>query len=135
MKKARCLGFLLCLMMLLTGCTVKENRLTKLKDLDFTVVDESDIPEEMAVKIEEGKEKPLKITYADKGALYICEGYGTQETSGYSIEVTDCYETENAIYIHTNLLGPSKDEEVANEATYPYIVIKIEYNEKNVVFD
>ena len=135
MKKVRAFGILLCLTVLLAGCTIKESKLSKLKDLDFTVVDEDDIPAEMMTRIEEGKDKPLKITYADKGALYIGEGYGTKDTSGYSIEVTDCYETENAIYIHTNLLGPSKDEEVASETTYPYVVIKIEYNEKKVVFD
>ena len=47
----------------------------------------------------------------------------------------ECYETNNAIYIHTNLLGPGQDEEVVEQTTYPYIVIKMEYNEKNVVFD
>lgn len=58
------------------------------------------------------KSGPFKITYADKDALYIARGYGEQKTSGYSIEVKECYETENAIYIHTNLIGPSKEEKL-----------------------
>lgn len=135
MKKMKCIGLAFCLVFLLAGCSAQKNSLEKLKDLDFTVVDETDIPAEMADKIAAEKEEPLKLTYADKGVLYICEGYGRQETSGYSIEVTDCYETKNAIYIHTNLLGPTKDEKIKHTPTYPYIVIKMEYNEKNVVFD
>ena len=38
----------------------------------------------------------MKLTFADQGMLYIVEGYGEQATSGYSIEVADCFETENA---------------------------------------
>jgi len=135
MQKIGRIAFVLCLVLFTVGCSTKENSLEKLKDLEFTVVDEEDIPEEMKSQIDENKGKLLKTTYADKGALYICEGYGEQPTSGYSIEVTDCYETKNAIYIHTNLLGPDTDEEVVDQPTYPYIVIKMEYNEKNVVFD
>jgi len=135
MGKLGRIALVLCLVLFTAGCSTKESSLEKLKDLEFTVVDVEDIPEEMKAQIDENKQKALKTTYSDKGALYICEGYGEQSTSGYSIEVTECYETKNAIYIHTNLLGPDADEEVVEEATYPYIVIKMEYNEKNVVFD
>lgn len=135
MGKIGRIALVLCLVLFTVGCSGKESSLEKLKDLDFTVVDEQDIPAEMKAQIDQNKQKALKTTYADKGALYICEGYGEQSTSGYSIEVTECYETMNAIYIHTNLLGPDVDEEVVNEPTCPYVVIKMEYNEKNVVFD
>lgn len=84
--------------------------------------------------IKEKEKEPFKLTYADKGELYIAEGYGEQSTSGYSIEVKDCFETENAIYIHTNLMGPAKDEKIVETKSYPYIVIKMEFIDKNVVF-
>ena len=35
----------------------------------------------------------------------------------------------------TNLIGPPKDEEIIEESTYPYVVVKIEYIEKDVVFE
>jgi len=54
--------------------------------------------------------------------------------SGYSIEVEECFETENMICVKTNLMGPSKEEEAFEQETYPYIVIKTEYSEKSVVF-
>ena len=75
------------------------------------------------------------MTYADNGSLYIAVGYGEQPTSGYSIEVKELYETENAIYIHTNLIGPAKDEKIVERKTYPYIVVKLEFVDKNVVFE
>ena len=84
--------------------------------------------------------KPLyaqgfKLTYADEGYLYICIGYGKQESGGYSVTVNDLYETENAIYVNTNLLGPKAGSTPATSPSYPYIVLKVEFREKTVVFD
>lgn len=126
------LSLTLCFMLL--GCSVKKLNTEKLKDIDFTVLEEENIPEELQEKIAEQKTQPFKLTYADNGALYIAEGYGEQETSGYSIEVKECYETENAVYVHTNLIGPAKEEKIVETKTYPYIVIKMEFIDKNVVF-
>ena len=85
--------------------------------------------------IEENKSKPFKLTYADQGYLYIAQGYGAQKKTGYSVEVLALYETENAVYIHTNLLGPGKGEQTKEAATFPYVVVQLKYIEKNVMFD
>lgn len=128
---------ILCMSMLClsVGCTAEKISMEKLRDIEFTVVPEKDIPEELEEMIDEKDEEPFKLTYADDGALYIAVGYGEQPTSGYSIEVKELYETENAIYIHTNLIGPAKDEKILERPTYPYIVVKLEYIDKNVVFE
>lgn len=123
-----------CLLLILTACTAEKLSTEKIRDIDFTVIEEENIPEELQTMINEKETTPFKLTYADKGALYVAEGYGEQPTSGYSIEVKDCFETTNAIYVHTNLMGPAKDEKIVEKATYPYIVIKMEYIDKNVVF-
>lgn len=124
----------ICILTVLCGCSAKELATEKIRDIDFTVVKEEDIPEELMAKIKEKETTPLKLTFADQGALYIAEGYGEQPTSGYSIEVKECFETKNAVYLHTNLIGPSKEEQIVEKATYPYIVIKMELIDKNVVF-
>ena len=85
--------------------------------------------------IEQKKEKSFKFTYEDGQYLYICVGYGKQETGGYSITVNELYLTENAIYVDTNLLGPAADTEKIAAETYPYVVLKTEYLDRNVVFD
>ena len=75
------------------------------------------------------------MTYEDEGYLYICVGYGEQQTSGYSIAVEDLYLTSNAIYVKTELLGPDGTEETADAVTCPYLVLKLEYLEQPVVFE
>ena len=106
----RCL--VICLFLFtLTGCVSEPVKTEKLRDLEFTVLDKLSVPDEFQTLIEEKKEKPFRLTYADAEELYIAEGYGAQLKTGYSVEVTELYETENAIFIHTNLLGPGKEEE------------------------
>ena len=124
----------ICILFTLCACSVEKIGTEKIRDIDFTVIKEEDIPDELKTKIEENEKQVFKLTYADQGALYIAEGYGEQPTSGYSIEVKDCFETKNAIYVHTNLIGPSNGEKIVEAKTYPYIVIKMEFIDKNVVF-
>ena len=128
------LGLSVIFIMLAAGCSVETLSTEKLRDIDFTVVDEDDIPEALEEMIDEREEKPFKLTYADNGNFYIAVGYGTQPTTGYSIQVKELYESENAIYVHTNLIGPAKDEKIVERETEPYIVIKMENIDKNVVF-
>ncbi len=122
------------LFLMLCGCSIQKDDMKKLRDVEFTVVDETKIPEELKEHIEKQKEEPFEITYGDDGYLYIVKGYGKKDTSGYSIEVKACYETTNLICVETNLSGPPKEEEIIEEATFPYIVIKTEYSDKSVMF-
>ena len=123
------------LVLMLAGCVSRPQKTEKLRDLEFTVMDKERVPNELKSTILENRELPFKLTYADQGYLYIAEGYGPQPKSGYSVEVTGVYETENAVYIHTNLLGPEKGEKTKDVTTYPYVVVRLEYIEKRVVFD
>ena len=84
---------------------------------------------------EEKKDTPYNITYADQGKLYIAEGDDSQPKSGYSVEVEEVYATQDTVYIRTNLLGPEKGEEIKEKTTFPYVVIQMEYIEKDVRFD
>lgn len=122
-------------LLLLTACGVETQDSEKLEDLEFTVLAPEEIPEELFSVLEEKKAAPFKVTYEDEGYLYICVGYGEQSSSGYSIAVEDLYLTSNAIYVHTELLGPGTGESTADTATCPYVVLKLEYLDKSVVFD
>lgn len=119
----------------LTGCISYPQKMEKVRDLEFTVVNKEKIPDELKEAILENEKEPFHLTYADQGYLYIARGYGAQQKTGYSITVTGLYETGNAVYIHTNLMGPEKGEKTQDVVTYPYVVVKLEYNEKRVVFD
>ena len=128
---------MLCLLcMSVAACGIKQqDPMKKIKDLEFSVIAEDKLPEELLTAIEEKKGSPFKVTFQDQGFLYICIGYGQQETGGYSIAVNDLYETANAIYVDTNLIGPGPEEKGNLSPSYPYVVIKTEYIEKSVVFD
>lgn len=118
----------------LSGCSMKQDDGNKVRDMEFTVVAEADIPQELAKIIAEKQQSPFKLTYSDDQNLYIVTGYGKQEGGGYSIAVKELYLTENSIVLDTDLIGPGKGENGGTEPSYPYIVIKTELSELPVVF-
>lgn len=123
------------LLLILTGCVSRPQKTEKLRDLEFTVLNKEDVPEELKEQILQNQDMPFRLTYTDQGKLYIAEGYGAQLKTGYSVEVTGLYETANAVYIHTNLLGPQKGEETKEITTFPYVVVMLEAIDKTVIFD
>lgn len=126
---------MLLVLLLLTACSAGKDDRKKLRDIEFTVVAAGEVPEELMNLITEKQEEEFQMTYADKGYLYLARGYGKRDTSGYSVEVTECYEAEDVVGVKTNLIGPPKDEEIIEESTYPCVVVKIEYIEKDVIFE
>ena len=124
----------LCIL-ILTACAAGKTDKEKIRNIEFTVVDREDVPEEFLARIEEEKEGEMKLSYGDKGYLYAARGYGVQETSGYSVTVDQCFETEQEIRIGTSLLVPGKEEKILKKKTYPYVVIKMEYTDKQIEFE
>ena len=122
-------------MLLVCGCTFRSEEKIKLRDLDFTVMGEEKIPKQLLPIIEEKKASAFQITYTDNENLYICIGYGEQETGGYSIAVNELYLTDANIVVSTSLLGPEPSEKENPQPSYPYIVIKTEYLEQTVTFE
>ena len=117
---------------LAAACGAQEE---ELKELEFTVVEEERLPEELLKIIEEKKAESFKLTYADGGYLYLCVGYGKQQTGGYSISVNKLGATENAIYLDTNLIGPQEADAKNASPSYPYLVVKTPFMDKTVVFE
>lgn len=118
-----------------SGCTLLSEEKIKLRDLDFTVLGEEMIPEQLKTIIEEKKASPFQITYTDRQNLYICIGYGEQETGGYSIAVNELYLTDTNICVSTSLLGPDAAEKNNKTPSYPFIVIKTECLEQTVIYE
>lgn len=135
MKKIAAILTGIYIMTILCGCSLLSDERVRLRDLDFTVLSTEKIPEELKAIVEERKAEPFKLTYSDNEFLYICIGYGEQETGGYSIAVNDLYLTDNAVYVSTTLLGPDAGEKNNKTPSYPYIVIKTEYLDQTVIFE
>lgn len=121
--------------MILVGCRADKIDEKKVTDLEYTVASEDRLPDELKALVDGKKTQPFKMTYHDGDYLYICQGYGTQPTGGYSIQVEELYRTSNAVYFSSTLLGPMPSEKKTKKETTPYIVVKTEYQDMTVVFD
>ena len=66
-----CLTVLLLGVFSFAGCVTRVETGEKLQDLEFTVLDKEDVPEEFKSRIEEAKSEPFQMSYADQGSLYI----------------------------------------------------------------
>ena len=127
--------FLLCACFLISGCITRIEKEQKQKDLEYILIDQEHLPEEMTEVLGQLKKKEFHFVYSDQGKTYLAEGYGACPTTGYSIQVNELYETEHTIYIHTSLMGPEVSEETKEITTFPYIVVEISETEKEVMFD
>lgn len=121
------------LMFSMLGCSMEDAAEDKLKDIDFTVVGEDEQPEALKDIIAERSAEPFQISYTIGEDLYIAIGYGEQPSGGYSISVSEFYETKDALFIDTTLIGPGKAENVTKTPTKPYIVIKTENIENKTI--
>ncbi len=119
---------------LLSGCGKKTEKPEKIKDVEYTVLEESQVPEELLAKMKEKRQEPFNMTYEAEGYVYIAKGYGTQKTSGYSVRVSELYEAKEGIVCYCELLGPGRQEPVMQTETYPYIVIKIPSMGLDIIF-
>lgn len=116
------------------GCSDKIS-MEKEENLEFTVVQQGDCPEELQRLIAQKREEKFHLSYKDNGEMYICVGYGKQATGGYSVNVKEVYTTENAICVDTTLIGPNENDLVLKASSFPYVVIKVEYLERKIIYD
>lgn len=135
MKKINVAVISLVMLAMLAGCSMSGKEPVKLRDLEFTVLSEEKIPEELLTIMREKGAAPFKLTYSDNEYLYISVGYGEQLTGGYSIAVNELYLADNAIYVNTSLLGPETKTTDSKTPSYPCIVIKTAYLDETVIFE
>lgn len=120
--------------MMAAACGEGKEEYKKTGDVDYTVVEEADVPTELLDIIKEKKSGEFKLTYLAEDALYVARGYGEQPSGGYSIAVEDLYMSEDDLCIKTTLIGPAADEKVTTAVTYPYIVVKLQKMETEAHF-
>ena len=119
----------------LSACKIEETRDKKIKDLDYTVCDESKLPDELVKLIQERRQEPFKLTYRTKDYLYIVEGYGAQDRVDLSIQLEDLYLTENAIFVETELNAIEGKTLEEGKLAYPWIAVKCPRYDIQVIFE
>ncbi len=135
LKKWICLLCLLLSLFSLGGCSLNTDTKEKGEALEFTVLSQEEIPKELEEILETKKKEEMMMTYQLDGWLYLVRGYGEQESGGYSIAVNGLFLSDDRICVDTSLIGPSTEAAHAKGPSYPYVVIKTEYMEKQVIFD
>lgn len=138
MPKRKRLAFIIMtsifLLSALTGCKFEETNEKKIKDLDYTICDESKLPKELVTIIKEKRKEPFKLTYRTKDYLYIVIGYGAQDRTDLNVTLTDLYLTENAIFVDTDIVSVEDKTIENNLVSYPYIAVKCELYDVDVHF-
>ena len=134
MRKAISLIIFACVVgMICGGCKGIKIEEAERERIEYTLVQQDEVPEVIRNLIEERKMREFQFTYKSGENLYLFKGYGQQMTGGYSIQITDLSESENAVFFETKLVGPD-EVDVGSEPSYPYIGVKMNYRDKPVQF-
>ena len=134
MNRIKTVFVLLFLLCLLSGCSIEKVRAQNGVKPEYTVMKETDFPDKVKELIAENKESEFQLTYQDGSWLYLIKGYGKQKTGGYSIQIEDLSLWENAIHLQTVLLGP-EEEDLKDDPSYPYLVVRMKSREEPVIFE
>lgn len=129
---------LICVLILLAVLSVSGCRFIRIEEgertpLEYTIMKQEEIPAEAVELMEQKKEKSFQMTYQVGDVRYLMKGYGQQLTGGYSIQVEEVSESENAVFCKTRLVGP-EEKNIGSEPSYPCIVLRITDTQKPVQF-
>lgn len=136
-SSALVLALLLCILMSSGGCEKKSD--TKRVDMEFTVCDDSRVPDVLMKLMQEKKGKGFQLSYINGENLYIAIGYGEHDRGNLNVVVEELYKTERNICVKTRLatseLTPTDGEHVGECSMYPYIVLRCERLELPIIFE
>lgn len=65
----------------LTGCRIVDVSEGEVKEVEYTVLGNEDLPEEVRKLLEEQGQEPFALAYESGGFLYLMKGYGRQNSS------------------------------------------------------
>lgn len=83
--------------------------------------------------IDQEKEEVFHFTYSTRDFTYYVIGYGRQPGKGYKIRVREFSMDQDHIYIDTTLIGVTKEHQKRG-TSFPYLVLKSQYYEKDAIF-
>lgn len=114
------------------GCIKKEEE-GKRQNVMYAICKRNVIPTQLGKLIDEQKDETFHFTYTTGDFTYYVIGYGKQPGYGYKIKVKEFSADQTHIYIDTTLVGVIKEHQMKG-TSYPYIVLKSQFYEKDVIF-
>ena len=125
------------LLFFVTGCKREQDEIRS--EIEYTVCDNTMLPDELRDIIDERKDRVFKLAYIDTDNMYIAVGYGEKDRNNLCVMVEELYATDKAIYIETNLLTngatPSDATTYGSSSMYPYVVVKCQKIDLPVLYD
>lgn len=127
------------LLLLCAGCSADVLTQKEGRDLEFTVVSRSELPEEVEAVLDEQLGTSFQTACQYKDSLYLLCGYPPQSAGGYSIRVNKLTAADDAIYFQAELVGPEGSQtgetEDAEGKSAPWLAVKTEYLDLPVIFE
>lgn len=115
-----------------TRC-VKKDKQGQREKVVYVICKRDVVPTQLGELIDEQKTQAFHFTYTTGDFTYYVVGYGRQPGSGYKIKVKEFSADQTHIYIDTTLEGVTKEHQRKGRS-YPYIILKSQFYEKDVIF-
>lgn len=115
-----------------TGC-IKKDQQGQRENVVYVICKRNVVPTQLGKLIDEQKMEAFHFTYTTGDFTYYVVGYGRQPGSGYKIKVKEFRADKTHIYLDTTLEGITKEHQRTGKS-YPYIILKSQFYEKDVIF-
>ena len=86
------------------GCGRMRQKKEKEHGVEYTVLGEDQIPDEIRKVVDVKKQEEFQMTYQEEDMLYLLQGYGIQSSGGYSIRVEKVSENDTELHVKTKLI-------------------------------
>ena len=129
MKKRRWTVAAVAVMLLFTGCSFGTLKEQKTGEIEYEIVKKEEIPEKLKEEIPRHLFE-IPIQAAVNGKVIARETVKAMRKD----VLAKCYGGDTVV-VRTTLLGPQKKEKTHKKKTYPYIVIKIPYTDKQIIYE
>lgn len=103
-------------------------------DVVYELVSGTQVPQKVYERIFHRQKERFGFTYEDENDQYIAFGFGRMPTGGYSIQVLAVKDTKDTIVVEAKIIAPEPGEVVRDQESYPYLILRVEGNQKHVQF-
>ncbi len=96
------------------------------EEVQYSVVDEKEIPEHILSVIHETKAEATTMAFdGDAGTQYVYIALGERLSGGYHISIEAVDRLDDRVVVQYSEIKPGEDEMVIQALTYPWIVLKV----------
>lgn len=123
---------------LLFGCGTDPSKdikgTEKIADIPFERVKLEDTPKDVQETINYKNREKATYVLPSENDYYIIVSRGEQPTGGYEVEIKEVEDWGDSVHVFYKFKDPADDELVTQAITFPIDIVKIERQEKTILF-